>query len=321
MMEHDPGLGIDELGEQPAEARGPAIKHGWLRAILFLIASIVGSGITGGIGFLGIMLAQGVEFSEMSSDMGELTESLGSGTMALMQLFGLVGILLVTWVFRRFIDRKSVMSLGFQWRGFEKDFWTGSFWGIGMIAAGFVVLLLLGNVTIAGYKFDIGSLLGFFALFVVVALSEEILVRGYILTNLMDSMNRYVALVVSSVLFFLMHGVNPNMGVLPGVNLFFAGIVLGAYFIFKRNLWFSIGMHLTWNFFQGPIFGFAVSGMSAQSLVIQETHGSDLLTGGRFGFEGSLLETFFSVVIIAFIIWKFGPRQGKTGESSTLDYS
>lgn len=123
------------------------------------------------------------------------------------------------------------------------------------------------------------------------------MVRGYVLINLMDSMNKYIALVLSSLLFSAMHLMNANMSLVPAINIFLAGILLGIYFIHKGNLWFPIGMHFTWNFFQGPIFGFEVSGHITNSIIVQEIAGHELLTGGKFGFEGSLIATVAMIVL------------------------
>ena len=97
----------------------------------------------------------------------------------------------------------------------------------------------------------------------------------------------------------------PNINFLATLNLFLAGIVLGIYYIHKSNLWLPIGMHLTWNFFQGPVFGFEVSGIEAESIINQSVSGSDLLTGGAFGFEGSLLCTFAIVLMILYLDKKY----------------
>jgi hypothetical protein len=67
-------------------------------------------------------------------------------------------------------------------------------------------------------------------------------------------------------------------------------------------------MHLTWNFFQGPIFGFEVSGIESESIINQSVTGSDYITGGEFGFEGSLLATALIIVLILFLDKKYGTR-------------
>ena len=103
----------------------------------------------------------------------------------------------------------------------------------------------------------------------------------------------------------LMHIGNPNIGVLPLVNLFLAGIFLGIYTIHKNNLWFPIGAHLVWNYLQGPIYGFEVSGNKINSLFDQKLVGHVLFTGGSFGFEGSIILTLFLCISIFLMDKKF----------------
>ena len=98
----------------------------------------------------------------------------------------------------------------------------------------------------------------------------------------------------------VMHLGNSNMSMVPLFNLFLAGLLLGVYCIHKNNLWFPIGAHFTWNYFQGPVLGFEVSGNEVESLFIQRLSGSDIITGGDFGFEGSIILT---VLMIAGIVY------------------
>jgi hypothetical protein len=95
-----------------------------------------------------------------------------------------------------------------------------------------------------------------------------------------------------------MHLGNPNIGMLPLANLFLAGIFLGVYRIHKNNLWFPIGAHLMWNYLQGPIYGFEVSGNKINSLFEQKLKGHEVLTGGNFGYEGSIILTVFLIISI-----------------------
>jgi len=111
------------------------------------------------------------------------------------------------------------------------------------------------------------------------------------LNNLMTSMNKYVALLITAVLFGFMHLLNPNTSAVSTINIILAGLILGIYYVHKQNLWFPIGMHFSWNFFQGPVFGFEVSGTNARGIFSLERLGHDLVTGGEFGFEASILAT------------------------------
>ena len=128
----------------------------------------------------------------------------------------------------------------------------------------------------------------------VAAFDEEIVFRGYLLNNLMDSMNRWWALGISSLVFALMHAGNPNVWstFVPMTELFAAGFILGISYTFTKNLWFPTFFHFGWNFFQG-LFGFEISGMGVDSwkAIAHENSGQvpDIISGGAFGIEGSII--------------------------------
>ena len=283
----------------------PRIKSGWLRATLFFIVAFISSQIFAGIGTVLILIVSGFDLSALSNQ-DQIMEELNQINFFLpLKIIEFLSVMLCVWLFMRFIDRKPLRSIGLDLKGYENDLKLGLALGAGLIALGFFILFILGYLSVDGFSFPLGTILLYFLLFVVVSFHEEIMVRGYILNNLMQSTNRYVALVVSSVLFMSIHLLNPNINFLATLNLFLAGIVLGIYYIHKSNLWLPIGMHLTWNFFQGPVFGFEVSGIEAESIINQSVSGSDLLTGGAFGFEGSLLCTFAIVLMIFYLDKKY----------------
>lgn len=123
----------------------------------------------------------------------------------------------------------------------------------------------------------------------------------------MISFNKYVALIVSSILFSLMHGFNPNIDLFSLFNIFLAGILLGLSYIYTKNLWFPIALHLSWNLFQ-TIFGFNVSGQDSYSLIEFSIYENNLLNGGDFGFEGSILSV-ISMIITIIGIWIYYNRE------------
>lgn len=134
------------------------------------------------------------------------------------------------------------------------------------------------------------------------------------LSNLMDSMDKYWALVISSVIFSILHGGNPSFGWLPALELFLAGILFGIPYLYTQNLWFPIALYFSWNFFQGTVLGFKVSGQEHYS-VIQLAYESEKKVktcgiGGSFGFEGSILAVLFSLIGVT-IVYKIYYRPGK----------
>ena len=142
----------------------PAIKHGWLRALLFLFASLIASSIGQAIGLVLIALFFGVDFAEIFQDSQNVIRSLGVWSYFTVTLLGFLPMLLIVWVFRRFIDRKSFVSLGFSFEKYKSDFIQGMLWGIGLISLGFFVLWMLGALTIDSFQFLPVSFLGYISM-------------------------------------------------------------------------------------------------------------------------------------------------------------
>lgn len=188
--------------------------------------------------------------------------------------------------------------LGLSLRGREKDLLAGLGVAVLLYAVGFGTSLLMGTVEIASVQWVPRDLLGTLLFFLLVAVTEEVMLRGFVLGRMLSAgMNRFVALFLSSALFSAMHLFNPNFALLPFVNILLAGCLLGASFLYTRNLCFPVVLHWFWNWLQGPVLGYEVSGMdSGETLLTLRLTGSDLLTGGSFGFEGSLLCTVLLVV-------------------------
>ncbi|MDT0691263.1 CPBP family intramembrane glutamic endopeptidase [Salegentibacter sp. F188] len=160
-----------------------------------------------------------------------------------------------------------------------------------------LLLIQIDEISFLRINFDLKELVISIILFTIIAVVEETLFRGYILRNLMSSLNKYLALILSSFLFSLMHSLNPNIELFSLFNLFLAGLVLGSSYLYTKNLWFPIALHLSWNLFQ-TLLGFNVSGQDTYSLIEFEINRANLLNGGAFGFEGSYLSLFAEIISI-----------------------
>lgn len=210
--------------------------------------------------------------------------------------------------------RKLPLSLlGMSLKGRGKDLLAGLGVAVLLYAVGFGTSLLMGTVEIASVEWVPRDLLGTLLFFLLVAVTEEVMLRGFVLGRMLSAgMNRFVALFLSSALFSAMHLFNPNFALLPFVNILLAGCLLGASFLYTRNLCFPVVLHWFWNWLQGPVLGYEVSGMdSGETLLTLRLTGSDLLTGGSFGFEGSLLCTVLLVVGTLAIIGYYERRGRK----------
>ncbi|MCK4661465.1 MAG: CPBP family intramembrane metalloprotease [Bacteroidales bacterium] len=275
----------------------PAIKRGWLRALLFLIAFLILYAVIQGIAVFIIAAVLNIPLSDFET---LFTDPNKLGIQFILTSSTLVITILIAWIFMRYVDRKSFISMGFELKGKSKDIIYGFLVGLVLIFLGFVILNLTNFLEVVSIEYSSKIVFGGFFLFVIAAIIEEIVFRGYVLNNLMDSIkNKYIALLISAILFALLHGVNPNLSILGFINLIIAGIALGITYIHTKNLWFPIFLHISWNFFQGPIFGFEVSGSSFNSIIQQKVIGNDIITGGNFGFEGSIIIT---VLLIGMIL-------------------
>ena len=162
-------------------------------------------------------------------------------------------------------------------------------------------LLLINEIVFVNIDFNLNKVLLSIVLFMGVSVFEEIIFRGYVLKNLLESFNPYAALFVSSLFFSLIHGANPNVTLLGLSNIFLAGIFLGASYVFTKNLWFPIALHFSWNFFQA-MFGFKVSGLDSYSIIKFDIIENNYINGGEFGFESSVLSLIISFSLFCCII-------------------
>lgn len=129
----------------------------------------------------------------------------------------------------------------------------------------------------------------FFAM-IFVGFIEEIVFRGILFRVLHESLGTWIAIVVSSILFGFAHAINPNATILSSSMLALeAGLLFSAFYLLTNRLWMVIGVHAGFNFLQGTVFGINVSGNTANGLFISKLEGPDILTGGAFGAEGSII--------------------------------
>ena len=260
--------------------------RGWYRILLIILPYII---IVTIFQLIGGLIA-GVDMNNLASGQTSIQH-------LIIALFGLLGSFIVLWFFMRFIDGEKFVNLGFQTKNRFNNFIVGILIGLGIMAIGYELLIYLKEIFFLKLTFDTKELIISILLYTIVAVVEETLFRGYILKNLMISFNKYVALVVSSILFSLMHIFNPNVDLFSLFNLFLLGILFGLSYIYTKNLWFPIALHLSWNLFQS-LFGFNVSGLDTYSLIEFKINEANLINGGAFGFEGSYLSIIAQIITI-----------------------
>ncbi len=225
---------------------------------------------------------------------GALTDgALPMQVMLAAAVAGAIGITGATVIARRFFDLRTFRSLGFDTdRHTLPDLLVGFLIPAAQMALVYAFEVALGWTRWRGWaweteqaSFVAGSLLLGLAVFILVGYQEELLSRGYQLQNLIEGSGLRLALFLSSVIFALLHLFNPGAGPAAIVGLVFAAYFLAFGWLRTGRLWMSIGLHIGWNFFEGTVFGFQVSGLDLFTLMRHTVTGPAWATGGSFGPE------------------------------------
>ena len=192
-------------------------------------------------------------------------------------------------------DRKSPVAMGLTPKGSIPDFLTGGAVG------GFIFLSAVAAAFFGGWatfnpdlsKFSMSAMALSMIGMTLGAAGEEVMMRGYVLQELMSKFSTTASVVVSSFIFTALHAgalLKSDMALIGGLNIFLASVLLSLAYLGTRTLWLAIGIHAGWNIMQGPVLGFNVSGNDLgtgwQPVTVS---GPDMVTGGIFGFEGSVL--------------------------------
>lgn len=213
------------------------------------------------------------------------------------------------------IEKRNLSFIGFNKNNFLKKYLFGFFIGIIMMFVIVLILLSFGYISIEKTPIQpigiasLSSILIILLGWIIQGATEEIVTRGWLLDVLITKYNIGFGLFISSTLFGVMHLANPNVNYIAVINIILVGVFYGLYVIKTNDLWAVCGMHSAWNFAQGNLFGFEVSGLnvSVGSLIDLNLVGNDFVTGGIFGPEAGIVATFvllLSILILLFIYKK-----------------
>jgi len=185
----------------------------------------------------------------------------------------------------------------FSSNGIAKYLLSGTMIGVVLQSLTMLVIVLNGGFEIVSVN-PISNVIIPFTIAFTVAVFEEILIRGIIFRIIEEQLGSYISLLISAIIFGALHLLNPNSTLISGVCVGIeAGLLLGAAYIYTRNLWFPIAIHFAWNFMQSGIFGAITSGNEkTSSLLTIKLTGNSFITGGEFGPEGTIQGLIFCVL-------------------------
>jgi membrane protease YdiL (CAAX protease family) len=256
----------------------PRLRAGWRLILQTIMMAVI---------FIGIIL----------SPYHLLAPPSGSNFDLVLQFTLLVVITLTVYIARRFLDRRTFESLGFT---IDRHALIDVFAGIGItfVIMGLIYLAetALGWLTFDSFAWEVDSIgtvingiLMFLAINILVGWNEELIFRGYQLQTLASGLNLFWAVLISSAVFGVLHLVTPNATWVSAILISLIALSLAYGYVRTKQLWLPIGLHIGWNFFEGVVFGFPVSGQDIYRVIRHHVTGPELWTGGAFGPEAGLI--------------------------------
>ena len=203
-----------------------------------------------------------------------------------------IAAVVTLFAFKKYLSWYAEDSESLSFRG--KMQMMGIGWAVSAIyfLAIIVCLFLCGHYRIVTVEFDVASQLSWLSLFLLVGVMEEVIFRGILFRLITDKWNIAVGLTTSSLLFGLAHLGNPGDTLWAALAIALAsGWLFGMAYAYHQTIWVPIGMHWAWNYLEGGVFGCAVSGtpLNYLPLITPKISGADILSGGAFGPEASII--------------------------------
>ncbi len=264
------------------------------RIVMFFIAMFVTGFIVGAVlhatGLLGKSVAQGAN---------------GWGQLLVRAVPTLVAYLLLVLLVER--RRPSEMTL----RKLPLQAATGLAVGVVLLGVVIGIIGLAGSYHVSGTNGDVAWLPMILMVGLGAGISEEIVFRGVLLRIVEEGLGSWFALLLSALLFGLVHLGNPNATLWSAIAIAIeAGILLGTAYMATRSLWLCMGLHAAWNIMEGPVFGTPVSGIASHGWLQSSLSGPDWISGGSFGPEASVV-TVACCLVLSGIFLAIAIRRGR----------
>lgn len=266
-------------------------KMPWWKWTLLFIGGII-------VFMVGQVMTEAAAVLTMKAWFGPFV-SLAGGCLSL----GMFGV----WVW--LLERKNPTEVDLK--RLPKDMALGMGFGVAEFLIVTAALVIPGYYAVQSVQFPAMALFASFCFYFLVAVEEELVFRGILFRYIDGRFNTLVAIIVSGLLFGFVHMGNPGATVWSSVCIAVdAGILLGLAYKYTNTLWVPIGLHWAWNFVQGNVFGFAVSGNGGdKSIITPLVSGPEILNGGDFGPEASITAIIAGLLLSGWFYYKIRQRE------------
>ncbi len=236
-------------------------------------------------------------------------------TYMLLILASQILMIVVVCLFCKLIQKRKMSTLGFCKKGMVKEYLIGSLAGFAVFSVALFGAVAAGvmDMPFLSFNFSAGIFLLYLGGFMIQGMAEEVMCRSYFLVSVARRYPLWVAVLLNSLVFALLHLGNSGLSVLAIVNLVLFGIFASLYFVRRGNIWGIAAFHSVWNWVQGNFYGVKVSGIDVSNSLFTTHTGrsADWLSGGNFGLEGSIFVT-IAFVIGSVILYKMKPAEQVT---------
>lgn len=301
------------------EARATGRGHKWIVELLIFILVFFIIWFIEGIPVAAVMLAQiFIDPSAIAEAAGRLMEGDAAGYasairamitapkwMDLITLFATVLMTVTAILFCRWFEKRRTPTLGFRRSGFVKEYLVGILAALVMISAAVGIGMLTGAYRFERRAVPVSVLALYMVGFIIQGMGEEVVCRGYLMVSISRKNPVWLAVLLSSIVFGVLHLGNPGVSLLAFINLVLSGAVFAVYVLKRGNIWGACALHSFWNFFQGNVFGISVSGsgVTASPLIAKTAQDMPLWSGGAFGIEGGLCDTIVEIAALVILIF------------------
>lgn len=232
-------------------------------------------------------------------------------------LFVPIGAAFMAYV--RWVEGRSLASMGFTRRNILPRYAAGMGLGAGMILLIAALTWMMGGLHFEGFAQEVpwGLLALLFVGFLIQGMGEEVLCRGFLMVSAANRVPLWAAVAINTIFFAAMHLFNTSISWLAFLNLLLYGLFASLFFLRTDQIWGIGALHAMWNFFQGNVLGIPVSGQVSSTSLVHCTPAQEsaaLINGGGFGLEGGLATSLVLLVAIALLFVLPYNRNGRKSE-------